>query len=273
LGKGANVRDNRKLVAACLLLGLSVISARAEESEQVARETRWQDLEKSLFGDRRAEPAGALVKLEAPDRAEDAALVPMTVRLAEPDKVKELYLVIDDNPSPVAAHFTFGPAADPRSLKLRVRVNTYTNVHAVALMQDGKLVEDMKFVKASGGCSAPMGSSDEEAMQGMGEMRMKFSAAAPASAEAKLMLRHPNFNGMQMNQVTRNYTPARFVDRILVKEGDDLVFDLSTSISLSTDPVLSFGLRPRGDGKVSVEAHDSSNGSWRQAFDLPAPSN
>jgi sulfur-oxidizing protein SoxY len=267
------MRANRKMVAACLLLGLSVISARAEDSEQAAREARWQDLEKSLFGERRAEPAGALVKLEAPDRADDAALVPMTIRLAQPDKVKELYLVIDDNPSPVAAHFTFGPAADPRAIKLRVRVNNYTDVHAVALMADGALVADTKFVKASGGCSAPMGSSDEEAMQGMGEMRMKFSAAAPGAAEAKLMLRHPNFNGMQMNQVTRNYTPARFVDRIVVKEGDDLVFDLSTSISLSTDPVLSFGLRPPRDGKVSVAAHDSSNGEWRQAFDMPPPSN
>jgi sulfur-oxidizing protein SoxY len=266
----------RKLLATCLLLGLSV-TARAQtaagDSEQVARESRWQDLEKSLFGERRAEPAGALVRLEAPDRADDAALVPMTIRFAEPDKVKELYLVIDDNPSPVAAHFIFGPAADPLAVKLRVRVNTYTNVHAVALMQDGALIADAKFVKASGGCSAPMGASDEEAMQGMGEMRMKFFAAAPGMAEAKLMLRHPNFNGMQMNQVTRNFTPARFLDHVVVKEGDELVFDLSTSISMSTDPVLSFGLRPRGDSKVSVEAHDSSNGAWRQAFDMPALSN
>jgi sulfur-oxidizing protein SoxY len=261
------------MAAACLFIGLSSIIVHAEDSEAAARENRWLDLERSLFGERTANPAGELLKLEAPDRADDAALVPMTIRLAQPDKVKELYLVIDDNPSPVAAHFIFGPAADPRAVKLRVRVNTYTNVHAVALMQDGALVSDTKFVKASGGCSAPMGSSDEEAMQGMGEMRMKFSGATPGVAEAKLMLRHPNFNGMQMNQVTRNYTPARFVDRILVKEGDDLVFDLSASISMSTDPVLSFGLRPRGDGKVSVDAHDSSNGAWRQAFDMPPGTN
>jgi sulfur-oxidizing protein SoxY len=269
------MKANRRMAAACLFLGVSAVAAHAGDPEAAARENRWLDLEKSLFGDRTASPAGDLVTLEAPDRADDAALVPMTIRLAQPDKVKELYLVIDDNPSPVAAHFTFGPGADPRAVKLRVRVNTYTNVHAVALMQDGALVEEVKFVKASGGCSAPMGSSDEEAMKGMGEMRMKFSGAtAPgASAEAKLMLRHPNFNGMQMNQVSRNYTPARFIDRIVVKEGDQLVFDLSTSISMSTDPVLSFGLHPPKDGKVSVEAHDSSNGEWRQAFEMPAPSN
>jgi len=28
------------------------------------------------------------------------------------------------------------------------------------------------------------------------------------------MIRHPNFNGMQMNQITRYFTPARFIRTI-----------------------------------------------------------
>ena len=94
-----------------------------------------------------------------------------------------------------------------------MRVNNYTNVHAVVRTKDGRLFETTKFVKASGGCSAPMGMSDEEAMKGMGDMRMKFSGdGAPGkSTEATLMIRHPNFSGMQMNQVTRDYTPARYI--------------------------------------------------------------
>jgi sulfur-oxidizing protein SoxY len=264
------------MALACLFLGVSAFAAHADDPDgAAARDARWRDLEKSLFEGRTAAPAHGLVTLEAPVRAEDAALVPMTVTLDHPDQVKELYLVIDDNPSPVAAHFTFGPAADPHVVKLRVRVNSYTDVHAVAVMKDGALVEDVKFVKASGGCSAPMGASDEEAMRGMGEMRLKFAGAATPGVpvEAKLMVRHPNFNGMQMNQETRMYTPARFIDRIAVREGDQLVFDLSTGISLATDPVLSFGMIPQKGGRASVEAHDSENGSWRQDFDLPATIN
>jgi sulfur-oxidizing protein SoxY len=46
--------------------------------------------------------------------------------------VKAIYLVIDNNPSPLAGHITFGAAADPASLKLRVRVNEYTLIHAIA---------------------------------------------------------------------------------------------------------------------------------------------
>ena len=254
---------------------MSVVAARADDSDADGRAARGRDIEKILFNGRIAAPAGDLVALQAPVRAEDAALVPMTVTLKDADKVKELYLVIDDNPSPVAAHFTFGPAADPHVVKLRVRVNSYTDVHAVAVMKDGELLEDVKFVKASGGCSAPMGASVDEAMKGMGEMRLKFIGAATPGVpvEARLMVRHPNFNGMQMNQVTQLYTPARFIDEIEVREGGELVFDLSTGISLATDPVLSFGLIPQKDGKVSVEAHDSTDASWRQAFDLPMTTN
>ena len=30
------------------------------------------------------------------------------------------------------------------------------------------------------------------------------------------MIRHPNFSGMQMNQVTRDYTPARYINKVAV---------------------------------------------------------
>ena len=123
------------------------------------------------------------MKIDAPVRALDAALVPITLTMPRegPDQGR-CHLVIDDNPSPYAAHFAFGPAADPGEIKLRVRVNNYTNIHAVVETKDGQLFETTKFVKASGGCSAPMGMSDEEAMKGMGDMRMKFAARRrPAS--------------------------------------------------------------------------------------------
>jgi sulfur-oxidizing protein SoxY len=240
-----------------------------------AREARWRDLEKAVFDGRTATPDSKIIALEAPIRAEDASLVPMTITLGGGDRIKELYLIIDDNPAPVAAHFIFGPAGDPHNVKMRVRVNSYTNVHAVAVLQDGHLVEDVKFVKASGGCSAPMGESDEEATRGMGEMRLKFSGAVipGVPSEATLMVKHPNFNGMQMNQVTRMTTPARFIDRITVKDGDALVFDLEASLSLATNPVLSFNVIPQPTGPVTVEVHDSDGGHWRQDFAHPSATN
>ncbi len=241
------------------------------------REARWQDIAKAVFNDRALQNGDSIIALDAPPRAEDASLVPMTVTLAGPTAdgkpITGVYLIIDDNPSPVAAHFTFGPAADPHEIKLRVRVNTYTNVHAIAETADGKLYETVQYVKASGGCSAPMGMSDEEAMKGMGEMRLKFAeGAAPGKpSAATLMVRHPNFNGMQMNQVTRDYTPARYIQTITLTTGDQKVFDLASDISLASNPVIGFGLVPGGDVKVAVT--DSEKGHWEQTFAGPQLSN
>ncbi|GAA0276213.1 hypothetical protein LNAOJCKE_1137 [Methylorubrum aminovorans] len=239
------------------------------------RAARWSEIKTSIFGDRKVEASASAVAIDAPARALDAALVPIGLTLADKDSVKGLSFVIDDNPSPYAARFTFGPAADPGEIKLRVRVNNYTNVHAVVETKDGRLLESAKFVKASGGCSAPMGMSDEEAMKGMGEMRLKFAGEPQAGKpiEATLMVRHPNFSGMQMNQLTRDYTPARYIEKLDVTAGDTLVFHLAGDISIASNPVINFAMRPDIRGPVKVVASDNQGGRWEQSFPLPSASN
>lgn len=246
-----------------------------EDSDQ-DRVQRWQEIEKTIFDGKIAKPDESAIKLDAPKRAEDAALVPITISLTNPKDVKGVYLVIDDNPSPVAAHFSFGPDSDPKEIKLRVRVNTYTDIHAVAVMKDGSLLETTKFVKASGGCSAPMGMSDEEAMKGMGDMRLRLAGDVQANKpiDATLMIRHPNFNGMQMNQVTRQYTPARYIQKVDVQYDNKQVFDLDTDISLASNPVITFDLLPSAaKGQLKVEVKDSRDGQWTKTFNVPNVSN
>jgi len=255
-------------------LGGPAHAAGASDSD-AERQARWEEIAKSIFGDRKIEPTDSLIKVDAPNRAMDAALVPITLTMAEKDKIRAVHFVIDDNPSPYAAHVTFGPAADPGELKLRVRINNYTNVHAVAETQDGRLFETAKFVKASGGCSAPMGMSDEEAMRGMGDMKMKFAGESQPGkpVEATLMIRHPNFSGMQMNQVTRDYTPARYIQKVAVTYSDKTVFNLDGDISISSNPVINFAFRPEGKGPLKVVASDNQGGRWEHTFDAPSPSN
>lgn len=260
---------------ALCLFAVTLAAAPARADDQADRQARWKEIEAQLFGGKVPRNGDDVLKLDAPVRADDASLVPMGITISAKQPVKSLYLVIDDNPAPVAAHYTFGPAADPREIRMRVRVNTYTNVHAVAELGDGSLVETTKFVKASGGCSAPMGMSDEEAMKGMGDMRVKFAGDASANkpVEATLMVRHPNFNGMQMNQVSRMYTPARYIQTIAVSDGDRKVFDLDTDISLASNPVIAFSFVPTDKTQLKVAVTDSEKGHWEKAVPVPALSN
>ena len=101
-------------------------SAAVALDDEATRTARWNELAQDIFGARQIQQGDAKIALEAPERAEDASLVPVTISVQNPKDVKSITLVIDDNPAPVAAHVTFGPAGDPQSLKLRVRVNQYT---------------------------------------------------------------------------------------------------------------------------------------------------
>jgi sulfur-oxidizing protein SoxY len=248
--------------------------AAGASDDKAERLARWKEIQKSIFGDRQIAATDSLVKVDAPVRAMDAALVPITLTMPEKDRIAGVHLVIDDNPSPYAAHIAFGPGADAGEIKLRVRVNNYTNIHAVVETKDGQLFETTKFVKASGGCSAPMGMSDEEAMKGMGDMKLKFAEAQPGRpVEATLMIRHPNFSGMQMNQITRDYTPARYINKVAITRGDQTILTLDGDISIASNPVINFGLQPEGRGPIKVVATDNQNGRWEHSFAAPSATN
>jgi sulfur-oxidizing protein SoxY len=263
-------RTTLMLALAGTMLAATLSVARAEEDD-VARAARWKELQHTIFGSRALEDGSGFIKIDAPSRALDAALVPVGLTLTADKRVTGLYLVIDDNPSPLAAHFTFGPKADPHDLKLRVRIDQYTNMHAVVETGDGKLYEATRFIKAAGGCSAPAGADDVEALKDVGQMKLRLVGgfATDKPVEAALMVRHPNFNGMQMDQVTRNYTPARFIQSVDVAYNGGQVFHLDSDISLSTDPVITFGFVPGEKGTLTVTVKDSRNATWEHSFELP----
>jgi sulfur-oxidizing protein SoxY len=262
-----------------LLLASSAAAAAAEtESDGVApaddpsRITRWNALREAVFGKRPVAEGTAVIQMEVPTRALDAALMPLSLTLNGGNSIKGVYLFIDNNPSPLAGHFVFGPAADPSALKMRVRINEYTLIHAVAETRDGKLFGTQKFVKAAGGCSAPAGADETEALKEMGRMKLRllgeFAPGKPM--QALLQIRHPNFNGMQMNQVTRMYTPARFIRTLDVSFAGTQVLHAESDISMSSDPAITFGFVPRAPGTLEVKAVDSSDAHFSQRFEVPA---
>jgi sulfur-oxidizing protein SoxY len=264
--------ERRPLFSALLLCGVLLLPAhlKAEESES-ARAARWHDLEQAIFGDRQIEDGSGIIALDAPSRALDAALVPITITLSDSRPIRAIYLVIDENPSPLAAHLVFGPASDPHSVKLRVRVDQYTEMHAVAETTAGVLYETKKFVKAAGGCSAPAGSDDAAALKDIGHMKLRLAGAVVFGrpVQAQLLIRHPNFNGMQMNQLTRQITPAHFIQAVDVSYDGQPVFHLDGDISMSSDPVIGFGFVPKGKDRLKVVVHDSRNAIFEHSFDIP----
>ena len=266
-----------KVIGAALMAAVYVaapVAARAQAAgagqDQPSEET-WNSIKGDIFKDRAILDGAGLVVLDAPKRAEDAAIVPigMKVNLAGDDKrtLKSLTLVIDENPAPVAGTFTVGPNSGVTSISTRVRVNSYSYVRLVAELSDGQLYGVKTFVKASGGCSAPAASNSDATKAMLGQM--KFRAFQPGSdtlPEAQVMLRHPQNSGLQMDQLTRLYIPPFFIENLRIWQGDDLVVAMDGGIAISEDPNIRFNYTPNGAGKFRVEAVDTSknifNDEW-----------
>ena len=255
---------------ATLLLAVALRGAFAEPALQ---KDPWPGLANDIFAGRPLADGAGLLAIEMPGRAEDAAIVPVTVRatLASTDtrRVNAFTIVIDENPAPVAATFSIGPGSVVSSISTRMRVNSYTNVHAVAELSDGKLYVVSTYVKASGGCSAPTLKNADRA--GFGQMRFRqFTGRAEAGTgtmrEAQIMLQHPNNSGLQMDQVTHLYIPPFFVHSVKVWQGDDLLLAVDSGISISEDPNIRFTYLPNGSGTFRVEATDTKGhvfeGHW-----------
>lgn len=254
--------------SAFLALAFALAFVHAAFAQAPAREDLWPGLVRDIFQGRAMTERDGVLVLEAPVRAEDAAIVPMTLRFLDPvARVKKATLVIDENPMPMAAAFVIGEGAGVGFISTRVRVNSYTNVHAVAETGDGALHAEARFVKAAGGCSAPAVKNIDEANAHLGQMKYReFKSAEAGRREAQIMIRHPNNSGMQMDQLTHLYIPAHYVDKVVVRQGDAPIFSMEGGISLSEDPNFRFSYAPNGAKTISVEAHDTKGnvfkGEW-----------
>lgn len=251
------LRGSAGLAVAALFAMTGLAGARAADETDI-----WPALQKDLFGDRAVVEDTSAVVLEAPYRAEDAALVPVTIRIpaATAKSAKKLSLVIDKNPAPLVADFTFGPAAGDgeRVLETRVRVDMYSNIRAIIETNDGRMLMATKFVKAAGGCSAPALKDTDAALAEAGKMQIKHLAAtADGQREGQLKIRHPQYSGLQLNQATGYYIPAKFLRVIDVARGGERVFRMEGGISLSENPNIRFTYAGGADETIEVTAEDT----------------
>ncbi len=242
----------------------------AAQQTQASSDRIWEDLKGDVFGDRAILHDTGLVRIEAPKRAQDAALVPIDIYLdpaKAPDGVKSLTLIIDVNPSPVAATFQIGKDAGITHLSTRVRVNDYSYLRAIAETPDGALHMNKVFVKASGGCSAPAVKNMDEALKTMGQMKLReFAAEGANEPELQLMIRHPNNSGLQRDPLTQYFIPAHFIQNLTITQGDQTLLSMEGGISISEDPNFRFDFKAHGDGEIRAEATDTEgkvfSGHW-----------
>jgi len=267
----------RRLALAAAIAGSCGLPALAEDAT-------WPVLVQQVFASKPMQDGENVLSLDAPKRALDAAVVPVTIHSllapGDPRTVRKVTLIIDENPSPVAAVFSLGEHSGVDLISTRVRIDDYTHVHAVAELSDGKLYMVSRYVKAAGGCSAPALKQVASAVP-LGTMRFRELPAGartagadpakegdtPREREAQIMIRHPNFSGMQMDQISRLYIPANFVKSLQLWQGKEMLVSVEGGNSISENPEFRFRFTPNGDEPFRAEAVDITGehfeGEWK----------
>jgi sulfur-oxidizing protein SoxY len=261
------------LIGAALGAQAAVASADNAEASPI-----WQKVRASLFQARPiATATDDVIALDAPTRAEDAAIVPIAIRTRLPQTparyVEKVYLIIDNNPSPISAVFSFTPQSGRADIETRVRIDEYTHVRAIAETNDGQLHMATRFVKAAGGCSAPPGKDAQSAKATLGRMKFRVEGDGGVGRPvlAQLMISHPNDSGLAMDQSTRLFTPPHFVRQVNISYAGQPVLSADVDFSISENPNFRFYFMPRGEGELKAEVVDSNDLRFESAVKYRRP--
>ena len=266
--------SRRTALTTVVIAGLMPLIVRAaSEVAENGNNERWQMLRKSLFPDRAiSEDATGVIELDTPARASDAAVVPIAFRtrfVQTPDNyIRKVYLVIDRNPSPMGATFSFTPESGRAEIETRVRIEEYTHVRAIAEMNDGRLFMHTRFVKASGGCSAPAGKDLQAALANAGRMKLRIEGDVELGRPtlAQLSISHPNVSGLAIDQVSRLAPPPHYVRSIEVAYAGKPVLSADIDFTISENPNVRFYFVPREAGQLTVKVVDSNDAKFEKSL-------
>ena len=162
--------------------------------------------------------------IDSPYRAIDSGDVPIVITTKSKDLIK-FTLIIDENPTPCCATFEFEGLLP--YIETNIRVNAYTHLTVVAEDIDGNLYVNRKYIKAAGGCSAtPIVDSDVPKDKiDIIDDKLHFD-------KKKIQFNHPNYSGLQFNQLTRTEIPADYIDSVVVKTSKG-IFSYEGTIGIS----------------------------------------
>jgi len=222
----------------------------------------WERLSGKLFGGKPLLHGQGVVQLFVPLRAAYGASVPVKVVSKLPQRpelhVRKMYVVVDKNPSQLALVLDLTTEVGQADFETRLRVDEYSHVRVVSELSNGELHTDSRYVKTSGGCSAP---PNREALHLIGRTLLKVAGELrleqPVPADVTVV--HPNDTGFELNQVTVMYIPPHFVRTISVSYAGRKVFDADLDFSVSENPTLRFNFVPHGKGELRAEVTDSKD--------------
>jgi sulfur-oxidizing protein SoxY len=246
-------RAQRGAWSAALLGLLLSATGGASADTQAPAGGAWQYMRTQFYGTRDIGELGdQLMSIEAPASTPDPAATAVVVRFGPEltGKVKQVRVIIDNNPSPLVTTMDLAPGLPVEEIDLRLRIDRFTSVRAIAETGTGRLEMRSTWVNASGGCSAPPSAA---AGGKLGEIRFRPSADARA---LQISIHHPNNSGFQIDPRSGDPIPPHFISHIRLLSGTEVLLQADTGISLSENPTLRLATTAPLPAPITFEATD-----------------
>jgi sulfur-oxidizing protein SoxY len=152
-------------------------------------------------------------------------------------------------------------------VETRLRFEDFSHVRAVAETNDGKLWMDSRWVKAAGGCSAPMAKNRVPAAL-LGKMKFRFEDDIKYNEPnlVQVNIRHPNESALAAD-FDASQVP-QFVRSVLVTYAGKAVMSAEVDFSLSDNPMFRFWFVPREKGELRVEVEDTHDNRYMHSVPI-----
>ena len=237
----------------------------------------WPGIQAEVYAGKTLHDGRGVLTLKAPYRPDDVRSVPLEAdaKFTDGRTIKSVTFIVDENPSPVAAAFRLAGSRPSVHLLTHIRLDQQSDVRVVVEASDGTLYMVEQLVKFAGGqasCSAPPMGDPAEILASTGKMDFAQVGDKVKSSHslqrARLALSHPNHTGMVLDQITLLYVPMLMVNHIEARQGDELVFDMTGSITMAQNPVVEFDYVTNGADEMTTVAKDTSGAAWQKRFPI-----
>jgi len=264
-------------LAAIVLPQIGLADVAPADYRQKKSDAVWEKLREAAFQSREiAEGAGQnVLEIKAPYRAEDATIVPISIHTkisqTQEQYIKKIHVYIDKNPLPLVGIFELSPESGKADIAMRVRVDDFSYIRAIAEMNTGELYMAKSFVRATGACSAPPPKSIGDSIANMGKMKIRNVGGLELSKPnlVQLKIKHPNITGLQPMRIgSRVLPPPHFIREIKIDYAGKIVLKAQLTFSVSMDPSFRFYFTPESEGVMTVEATDTQNNQWNSTYEV-----
>jgi sulfur-oxidizing protein SoxY len=229
---------------------------------------QWETIKISYFNDKAVQDAQESILIEAPEQAEDAAMVPFAFKVNLKDgNISKVYLFTDANPILLTATFNFKMPQQSVDLATRIRLEKNSVVRVIVQTQDGRVLMKSAEIKTpGGGCGGGEMTDEAKLRASAGKMKMRWiKPEEKGSGSFVLNIKHPMRTGFERT-FQGYFAKAWFIQNIDFLIDHKPYLEALLGPGISADPYFRFNLPEQKMGVLHVDAKDNEGQFFQQVF-------